>query len=80
LATRSENEKKFGHWTDHADGTRTYWYEVKGKRGWYARYVKLVDAHESTISFRQEVYNEVDELMELHEKYPDDTGHKKLKE
>lgn len=79
MATRSENEKKFGLWIDHPDGTRTYRYAVKGRHGWLAHYVKVVDANENTLSFRQDVYDENNELVEIHEKYPVDTGHKKMK-
>ena len=79
MATRSENETTFDHWIDHPDGTRTYWYEVKGKVTGYARYVKHVDADEQALSFRQEVYDENGNLIEIHEKYPDDTGHQRLK-
>jgi predicted transposase YbfD/YdcC len=78
LATRSENEKKFEHWIDHPNGNRTYCYEVKGKHGWFARYIKDVDINERTLSFRQEVYNEKKELVELHEKYPTDNGHQTI--
>ncbi len=42
-------------------------------------YVKETDANENTISLRQEIYNEKNELVEIHHKYPDDTGHQKLK-
>ena len=79
LATRAESEQKFEHWIDQQDGTRTYWHEVRGKGGWRARYIKLVDAREQTLSFRQEVYNEKGELVEIHEKYPIDKGHQKLR-
>ncbi len=80
VATRTENEQKSEHWIDHEDGTRTYWYEVQGKHGWRARYLKLVDSNERTLGFRQEVYNEKGDLVEIHEKYPVDKGHTKLRE
>lgn len=79
MATRSENERKFKQWVDHPNGTRTYRYVVQGRRGWQAHYVKIVDTGEKTISFRQEVYDENNQLVEIHEKYPNDTGHRKLK-
>ena len=78
MTKRSENERKFEHWTDNPDGTRTYWYEVTGKGGWIARYIKIVDANEQTISFRQEIYDEKNQLIEIHEKYPIDKEHQKL--
>ena len=77
MATRTQNENTYEHWTDNADGTRTYWYELQRKYGWRARYVKIVDAQEKTIKFYQEIFNEHGELIELHEKYPVDTGHKR---
>lgn len=46
--------------------------------GWKARYVKIVDQNEITISFRQEIYNENELLVEVHEKYPIDSGHLKI--
>ena len=46
--------------------------------GWKARYVKFVDCNEETVSFRQEIYNENEILVEVHEKYPIDKGHKKI--
>ncbi|MEO8167611.1 MAG: hypothetical protein ABI623_05135 [bacterium] len=79
MATRAENEFTFGYWTDHPDGTRTYWYEVKGKVKGVARYVKLVDAGEQTLSFRQEIYDDTGRLVEIHDKYPVDKGHTRLK-
>lgn len=76
---RKENEKKFGNWTV-TDSGRIYFFEVKGRKGWKARYVKEVDVNEDTLKFFQEIYNEKNELVELHEKFPIDKGHKKLKQ
>jgi hypothetical protein len=39
--------------------------------------VKEVDADETTCRVYQEVYNNRDKLIEIHEKYPVDTGHRK---
>ena len=75
---RSLNERKFPAWEDLADGGRTYFIEVKGKYGWKARYVKKVDANEETLSFFQEIYNDKSELVEIHEKFPVDKGHRKI--
>jgi len=52
------------------DGGRRYWYEVKGRFGWRARYVKEVDVSEKTTKFYQGIYNEEGRLIELHEKIP----------
>jgi hypothetical protein len=43
--------------------------------GWKARYVKTVDADEKTLSFKQEIYDENEKLVEIHEKFPEDKGH-----
>ena len=75
---RSENEKKFSSWAELPDGSRKYWFVIEGKLGWSAKYVKVVDRDERTISFYQEIYNESGNLVEIHEKYPIDKGHKKL--
>lgn len=75
---RKENEKKFRSYREKADGGRIYWFEIKGKSGWKARYVKEVDSKENTIRFYQEIYNSAGKLVEIHEKYPIDKGHKKV--
>jgi hypothetical protein len=77
---RRQNEKKFGSWEILQNGGRRYWYEVEGRLGWKARYVKEVDTDEATTRFFQEIYNEQGELVEIHQKHPLDTGHTKVKE
>jgi hypothetical protein len=77
---RRANERKFEHWYDLPNGGRKYWYDVSGRIGWMARYVKEVDAQEETILFYQEIYNEQGELVEYHQKYPEDKRHKRLDE
>jgi hypothetical protein len=72
---RRQNERKFGNWTELPNGGRRYWYEVRGRTGWLARYVKEVDAEEATARFYQEIYDENGRLVEIHEKYPVDKGH-----
>ena len=72
---RRQNEKKFGKWDELSDGGRRYFYEVQGRHGWSARYVKEVDKSERTLKFYQEVYNDKDRLVEIHEKYPINKGH-----
>ncbi len=74
-----QNEKQFKNWNETSEGGRTYWYEVAGKHGWKARYVKEVNAEEETTGFRQEIYDENGVLVEIHQKFPVDTGHQKLK-
>lgn len=78
ITKRQENEKKFSDFEELEDGSRRYWFEIEGRMGWKARYVKITDRDESTISFRQEIYNENEILVEIHEKYPYDNGHIKV--
>lgn len=78
MSTREQNERKFQHWKDLPRGERRYWLDVSSRSGWKVRYVKEVDAHEETIRFYQEVFNEIGELVEVHHKYPVDLGHRKV--
>jgi hypothetical protein len=80
LSTRPQNERKFGHWEELPSGGRRYWFEVAGRRGWKARYVKEVDDDENTVRFWQEIYDDQDKLVEIHEKYPVDKGHQQVQE
>ena len=80
MSKRSQNEAKFENWEDLADGGRRYWLEVSGRQGWKARYVKEVDAEENTRRFYQEIFDDRGQLMEVHEKYPEDKGHRTVKE
>lgn len=75
---REQNEKKFDNWEELTHGGRRYWYDVEGRAGWKARYVKEVDEDEDTIEFYQEIYDGKGRLMEIHEKYPVDEGHRKV--
>lgn len=79
LQRREQNEKKFGNWEKLSDGGRRYWYDVEGHAGWKARYVKEVDGEEDTIEFYQEIYDNKGQLVEIHEKYPVDRGHQRVK-
>ena len=74
---RRENERKFGQWQSLPGGGRRYFYSLSGRRGWRARYVKEVDAQEITIRFFQEIYHAQGEWVEVHQKFPLDTGHQK---
>ena len=42
--------------------------------------MKEVDANEVTVRFYQEIYNELEKLVEVHHKYPIDQGHQKIEE
>ncbi len=74
---RRENERKFGQWRPLPGGGRQYVYTVAGRRGWTARYVKEVDAQEVTVRFYRETCNPQGELVEVHQKFPLDSGHHK---
>jgi hypothetical protein len=77
MSTRRQNEKKFGHWEELSGGGRRYWLDVTGKLGWLARYLKEVDANETTVRFWQEIYDDQGKPVETHEKFPVDKGHQK---
>ncbi|MEW6408639.1 MAG: hypothetical protein AB1488_00805 [Nitrospirota bacterium] len=77
---RQLNEKKFSNWENLPDGGRRYWLEVEGRHGWKARYVKEVNSMEETVKFYQEVYDGKGDLIEIHEKFPVNKSHRKLKE
>ena len=76
---RKLNEAKFPNWKDLPDGGRKYWYGVEGKFSFRARYVKEVDSQERIVKFQQEIYDKNNNLVQIHEKFPEDRGHKKLK-
>jgi hypothetical protein len=78
MNSRTQNEKKFGHWEELPEGGRRYWLDIVGRRRWRARYLKEVDAQEITQRFWQEIYDEHGTLVEVHEKYPMDKGHRKV--
>jgi len=78
MSTRAQNERKFGYWEELSAGGRRYWLDVPGRMGWKARYVKEVDASESTRRFLQEIYDETGRLVEIHEKFPEDGDHRKV--
>jgi hypothetical protein len=78
MGTRSQNERRFTHWKTLPGGGRLYWIDVSGRQGWRARYFKEVDASETTARFWQEIYDDRGVLVEVHEKYPVDRGHRKL--
>ena len=67
-----------------------YLYQVVGRRysydvlsrisGWKARYIKDVNADEETVRFWQEIYDDQGTLVEIHQKFPEDTGHQQIKD
>lgn len=80
MGKRELNEKKFGNWDIQPDGSRKYYFDVSGRHGWKARYIKEVDNQEITLKFYQEIYDASGKLVEIHQKYPEDSGHKKVNE
>ena len=60
------------------DGGRRYRLNVTGRLGWIARYFKDVDANETTQRFWQEIYDDQGKLIETHEKFPVDKGHREV--
>ena len=77
MSTRTQNEAKFGSWKELPGGRRLYSLDVPGRQGWLARYLKEVDADETTLRFWQEIFDDQGRLVEVHEKYPMDKGHQK---
>ena len=77
MATRRKNEKEYRNWEDLPDGGRRYWYDRKGHDG-FQRMIKIVDADENTLFVIQEIYNDNNQLVEIHQKFPIDTGHQML--
>jgi hypothetical protein len=78
MSNREQNEKRFKHWEDMPGGGRRYWYDVSGRQGYWARYVKIVDGGETTTAFFQEIYSGEGKLVAVHEKFPEDRGHRQL--
>jgi hypothetical protein len=76
---RLVNERKFPHREELATGGRRYWYVTVGKFGFEARYIKEVDEREDTTRFSQEIYDSEGNLVEIHEKFPVDLGHRRLR-
>ena len=77
MSTRAQNERKFGQWDELPNGGRRYWLDVAGRLGCLTRYLKEVDAAETTLRFWQEIYDDQRRLVERHEKFPVDKGHQK---
>ena len=75
MASRSQNEKEYRNWEALADGGRRYWRERKGKINGVQRFIKIVDAEETTLLVVQEIYDDDGHLIGRHQKYPVDTGH-----
>jgi hypothetical protein len=80
MATRKQNEHEYTYWVELPDGGRRYWRDRRGAVHGFQRIVKIVDASENTLFLVQEVYNDANELIGIHQKYPIDLGHQHLKD
>ena len=80
MTSRVRNERKFGKWTSTPHGGRLYFLEIAGKMGWKACYFKEVDATEKTLRFWQAIYDSQGRLVEIHEKFPRDLGHRPIQD
>ena len=67
MSTLSQNERKFRYWEELPGGGRRYSFELMGRHGWQARYLKEVDTDENTLRFWQEIYDDRGELVEIHD-------------
>ncbi len=75
MATRQQNEAKFGQWQELPGGGRRYFKDIRGRVVGYARYCKEVDAAENTVRFWQEIFDAGGKLAARPEKFPVDSGH-----
>jgi len=80
---RSRNERDWQHWQDLPDGRRRYWSRRAGRHwGWQILFKEVTYSGETqlenTVRLWQEIYGDDGALVEVHQKYPADTGHQKL--
>ena len=78
MASREQNERTFGSWEELPGGGRRYTREYAGRASGRARYIKEVDAAETTVRFAQEIYDRDCHLVSVHEKFPVDLGHERM--
>ena len=78
MASREQNERKFGRWEELPNGARRYIRDYVGRAGGRARYIKEVNKDEVTTRFAQEIYDREGALIAVHEKFPVDLGHRTL--
>lgn len=67
MSSRQQNERRFGRWEELPGGGRRSRLDVAGRPGWQARYLKEVDAGETTVRFGQEIYDDTGNLVEARE-------------
>ncbi len=48
---RLQNEREFEFWITLSGGGRKYWFDITGRKGGKARYVKETDTNEITTAF-----------------------------
>ncbi|HSH39563.1 MAG TPA: hypothetical protein VK993_12330 [Chthoniobacterales bacterium] len=70
MASRDQNERKFGAWEELPKGGRRYTRDYAGRAGGRARYIKEVDATETTTRFAQEIYDREGRLMPSTRSFP----------
>jgi len=78
MGSRTQNEKRDGSWVILPNGGRRYRLVIRGLSGWQAIYLKEVDSAENTVRFWQEICDDKGKLLEVHEKFPVDKGHRKV--
>jgi hypothetical protein len=80
---RKQNERIWPHWQDLPESRRRYWLRREGFVWGHQVLFKEVVFNpetqlEQTTRMWQEIYDDHGELVESHQKYPTDTGHRKL--
>ncbi len=78
MASRKQNERTFRGWEELPNGGRRYFRDIVGRAGGRARYIKEVDAAETTTRFVQEIFDHAGRRVAVHEKFPVDLGHKEI--
>jgi hypothetical protein len=80
---RRRNERDWPNHEDLPDGRRRYWFRRPGREWGCQILLKEVvfdpkTQLEETVRLWQEIYDDTGKLVETHQKYPTDTGHKKV--
>lgn len=79
---RRRNERDWPNWKDLPDGRRQYWIRRQGREwGCQIMFKEVVfdpkTQLEQTARLWQEVYDDNGKMVESHQKFPVDTGHRK---
>jgi len=80
---RQRNENDWPNWEDLSKNRRRYWIRRQGREwGWQILFKEVIfdpkTQLEETAQLWQEIYDGDGRLVERYQKYPADTGHKKL--